>query len=179
MPRSINTKNICMRKTCLASWAFKIPFSHHRSQITGWEIGKIKSTHIHQNQRPAIYSQSQRASGFTLLDDLAAKRSPLIIQLKNSFRRYKPRASASHKAFYSPPQLQKLKWPENELRKADPYILRFKIIRPFSLVQASDLTRYNIYPDEQELRIKLALQGLKYEYEPIARAQSAAHLEPP
>jgi len=28
------------------------------------------------------------------------------------------------------------------------------------MVQASDLTRYNIYPGEQELRIKLALQGL-------------------
>jgi hypothetical protein len=56
--------------------------------------------------------------------------------------------------------LQKLGWPENELYEDDLHVLRFKIIRLFSMVQASDLTRYNIYPSEQESRIKLALQGL-------------------
>ena len=56
--------------------------------------------------------------------------------------------------------MQKLGWPENELYEDDLHVLRFKIIRLFSMVQASDLPRYNIYPSEQELRIKLALQGL-------------------
>jgi hypothetical protein len=56
--------------------------------------------------------------------------------------------------------LQKLGWPENELHEDDLHVLRFKIIRLFSMVQASDFTRYNIYRSEQELRIKLALQGL-------------------
>ena len=79
---------------------------------------------------------------------------------QNTFRRHRPRASASRKAFHSPRQLQKLGWPEDELHEDDPHVLRFKIIRLFTMVQASDLTRYNIYPGEQELRIKLALQGL-------------------
>lgn len=158
MPQSINTKNICVRKTRSASQAVKTPSAHHR--IQGARQVKLRPPIFIGNQRPAIYCQPQRASGFTFLDDLAGEKITTRHPAKNTFRRHKPRAPASRKAFHSPPQLQKLGWPENELHEDDLHVLRFKIIRLFSMVQASDFTRYNIYRSEQELRIKLALQGL-------------------
>jgi len=54
--------------------------------------------------------------------------------------------------------LQKLGWEENELRKDDPHILQFKIIRIFSMAQLFDLKRYNSYLSDQELHIKRALR---------------------
>ena len=177
MPQSINAKNICVRKTRSASWVFKTPFPHHRSQ--GARQVKLRPPIFAGNQRPAIYRQPQRASGFTLLDDLAGEKITTHNPAKNTLRRHNPRAPASRKAFHSPRQLQKLGWPENELHEDDPHVLRFEIIRLFSMFQVSDLKRYNIYPSEQELRIKLACRDRKYEEEPIARLQSPLHLKPP
>ena len=177
MPQTINMKKTCVRKKHSVSWAFKTPFPHHRSQ--GARQVKLRPPIFAGNQRAAINCQPQRASGFTLLDGLAGEKITTRHPAKNTFRRHKPRAPASRKAFHSPRQLQKLGWPENELHEDDPHVLRFKIIRLFSMLQASDLTHYNIYPSEQESRIKLSCRDFKYEEEPIARVQSPLHLKPP
>ena len=119
------------------------------SEITGRMIRQIASIHI---DRPATGSHRLGAvSRFLdyLVDEEVIERNPA----KDISRRYKPKAPAPRKTYYSIKKLQKLWWPENELREDYLRFLRFMIICPLRMTEASELTIQNIYTEEQELRL--------------------------
>ena len=84
-----------------------------------------------------------------LVDEEVLDRNPA----KDISRRHKPKAPAPRKTYYSIRQLQKLWSPENELREDYLRFLRFMIICPLRMTEASELTGHNIYAEEQELRL--------------------------
>ena len=119
------------------------------SEITGRMIRQIASIHI---DRPATGSHRLGAvSRFLdyLVDEEVIERNPA----KDISRRYRPKTPAPRKTYYSIKQLQKLWWPENELREDYLRFLRFMIICPLRMTEASELTIQNIYTEEQELRL--------------------------
>jgi integrase len=119
------------------------------SEMTGRMIRQIASIHI---DRPATGSHRLGAvSRFLdyLVDEEVIERNPA----KDISRRYRPKTPAPRKTYYSIKQLQKLWWPENELREDYLRFLRFMIICPLRMTEASELTIQNIYTEEQELRL--------------------------
>ena len=84
-----------------------------------------------------------------LVDEEVIDRNPA----KDISRRYKPKTPAPRKTYYSIQQLKKLWFPENELREDYLRFLRFMIICPLRMTEASELTGHNLYPREQELRL--------------------------
>jgi integrase len=119
------------------------------SQITGRVIREITSIHI---DRPSTARHRFGAlSRFLdyLIDEEVIDRNPA----KDISRRYRPNTSAPRKTYYSIQQLQKLWFPENELREDYLRFLHFMIICPLRMTEASELTGHNLYPHEQELRL--------------------------
>ena len=119
------------------------------SQITGRVIREITSIHI---DRPSTARHRFGAlSRFLdyLIDEEVIDRNPA----KDISRRYKPKTPAPRKTYYSIQQLQKLWFPENELREDYRRFLRFMIICPLRMTEASELTGHNLFPDQKELRL--------------------------
>ena len=119
------------------------------SQITGRVIREITSIHI--DQPSTARHRFGALSRFLdyLVDEEVIDRNPA----KDISRRYKPKTPAPRKTYYSIQQLKKLWFPENELREDYLRFLRFMIICPLRMTEASELTGHNLYPREQELRL--------------------------
>ena len=119
------------------------------SQITGRVIRKITSIYI--DQPSTARHRFGALSRFLdyLVDEEVIDRNPA----KDISRRYKPKTPAPRKTYYSIQQLQKLWFPENELREDYRRFLRFMIICPLRMTEASELTGHNLFPDQKELRL--------------------------
>ena len=119
------------------------------SQITGRVIREITSIHI--DQPSTARHRFGALSRFLdyLVDEEVIDRNPA----KDISRRYRPKTPAPRKTYYSVQHLQKLWFPENELREDYLRFLRFMIICPLRMTEASELTGHNLYPREQELRL--------------------------
>ena len=119
------------------------------SQITGRVIREITSIYI--DQPSTARHRFGALSRFLdyLVDEEVIDRNPA----KDISRRYKPKTPAPRKTYYSIQQLKKLWFPENELREDYLRFLRFMIICPLRMTEASELTGHNLYPREQELRL--------------------------
>ena len=119
------------------------------SQITGRVIREITSIHI--DQPSTARHRFGALSRFLdyLVDEEVIDRNPA----KDISRRYKPKTPAPRKTYYSIQQLQKLWFPENELREDYRRFLRFMIICPLRMTEASELTGHNLFPDQKELRL--------------------------
>ena len=119
------------------------------SQITGRVIREITSIYI--DQPSTARHRFGALSRFLdyLVDEEVIDRNPA----KDISRRYKPKTPAPRKTYYSIQQLKKLWFPENELREDYRRFLRFMIICPLRMTEASELTGHNLYPHEQELRL--------------------------
>ena len=119
------------------------------SQITGRVIREITSIYI--DQPSTARHRFGALSRFLdyLVDEEVIDRNPA----KDISRRYKPKTPAPRKTYYSIQQLQKLWFPENELREDYRRFLRFMIICPLRMTEASELTGHNLFPDQKELRL--------------------------
>ena len=119
------------------------------SQITGRVIREITSIHI--DQPSTARHRFGALSRFLdyLVDEEVIDRNPA----KDISRRYKPKTPAPRKTYYSIQQLKKLWFPENELREDYLRFLRFMIICPLRMTEASELTGHNLFPDQKELRL--------------------------
>ena len=119
------------------------------SQITGRVIREITSIYI--DQPSTARHRFGALSRFLdyLVDEEVIDRNPA----KDISRRYKPKTPAPRKTYYSIQQLKKLWFPENELREDYLRFLRFMIICPLRMTEASELTGHNLYPHDQELRL--------------------------
>ena len=119
------------------------------SQITGRVIREITSIHI--DQPSTARHRFGALSRFLdyLVDEEVIDRNPA----KDISRRYRPKTPAPRKTYYSIQQLQKLWFPENELREDYRRFLRFMIICPLRMTEASELTGHNLFPDQKELRL--------------------------
>jgi integrase len=119
------------------------------SQITGRVIREITSIHIDQPSTARHrFGALSRLLDY-LVDEEVIGRNPA----KDISRRYRPKTPAPRKTYYSVQQLQKLWFPENELREDYLRFLRFMIICPLRMTEASELRGHNLYPHEQELRL--------------------------
>jgi integrase len=119
------------------------------SQITGRVIREITSIHIDQPSTARHrFGALSRLLDY-LVDEEVIGRNPA----KDISRRYRPKTPAPRKTYYSVQQLQKLWFPENELREDYLRFLHFMIICPLRMTEASELTGHNLYPHEQELRL--------------------------
>ena len=119
------------------------------SQITGRVIREITSIYI--DQPSTARHRFGALSRFLdyLVDEEVIDRNPA----KDISRRYKPKTPAPRKTYYSIQQLKKLWFPENELREDYLRFLRFMIICPLRMTEASELTGHNLFPDQKELRL--------------------------
>ncbi|MDC0499915.1 tyrosine-type recombinase/integrase [Paracoccaceae bacterium] len=119
------------------------------SQVTKRVIREIISMHI---DRPSTARHRFGAlSRFLdyLVDEEVIERNPArLISL-----RHRPKAPAQRTAYYSIKQLKKLWSPEHALREDYLRFLRFMIICPLRMTEASELTSQNIFTEEQELRL--------------------------
>ena len=119
------------------------------SQITVRVICEITSIHI--DQPSTARHRFGALSRFLdyLVDEEVIDRNPA----KDISRRHRPKTPAPRKTYYSVQQLQKLWFPENELREDYLRFLRFMIICSLRMTEASELRGHNLYPHEQELRL--------------------------
>ena len=84
-----------------------------------------------------------------LVDEDVIERNPA----KDISRRHRPKASAPRETFYSTDELKLLWNPPNPLRPDYLRFLRFLIICPLRMTEASELRSDNIFVDEKELRL--------------------------